>query len=130
MLSTFLLAIEDHSYDSKFAEIYYEFEEYAYKIAYDILKDARNAEDAVQIVTDAATILLPMSDLVDTEKERARLSAEVARLENEIKRAEGKLNNEGFTSRAPAAVVEAERAKLEKYKEKREGVIAAIAKLG
>ncbi len=76
-----------------------------------------NAEDAVQIVTDAATILLPMSDLVDTEKERARLSAEVARLENEIKRAEAKLSNESFVAKAPAAVVEIERGKLEKYRE-------------
>jgi valyl-tRNA synthetase len=88
-----------------------------------------NAEDAVQIVTDAATILLPMSDLVDTEKERARLCAEVARLENEIKRAEAKLSNEAFVAKAPAAVVEIERGKLEKYRENLEGVKAALAKL-
>ena len=88
-----------------------------------------NAEDAVQIVTDAATILLPMSDLVDTEKERARLCAEVARLENEIKRAEAKLSNEAFVAKAPAAVVEIERGKLEKYRENLAGVQAALAKL-
>ncbi len=88
-----------------------------------------NAEDAVQIVTDAATILLPMADLVDTEKERARLSAEVARLENEIKRAESKLQNESFVAKAPTAVVAAEQAKLEKYKENLAGVQSALAKL-
>jgi valyl-tRNA synthetase len=87
------------------------------------------AEDAVQIVTDAATILLPMSDLVDTEKERARLSAEVARLKNEIRRAEAKLANESFVAKAPAAVVAIERDKLEKYRENLEGVKSALAKL-
>ncbi len=88
-----------------------------------------NAEDAVQIVTDAATILLPMSDLVDTEKERARLSAEVARLENEIKRAEAKLANESFVAKAPAAVVAIERDKLDKYRETLAGVRSALEKL-
>ena len=91
--------------------------------------DVLNAEDAVQIVTDSATILLPMSDLVDTEKERVRLTAEVARLENEIRRAEAKLGNEAFVAKAPAAVVAIERDKLEKYKENLAGVKAALAKL-
>ncbi len=91
--------------------------------------DTINAEDAMQIVTDCATILLPMSDLVDTEKERARLSAEVTRLENEIKRAEAKLANESFVAKAPAAVVATERGKLEKYKENLEGVKTALDKL-
>ena len=67
---------------------------------------------------------------MDFEAERKRLEGELKNVENEIKRAEGKLNNEGFISRAPAAVVDAERAKLEMYKEKREGVLSAIAKLG
>ena len=99
------------------------------EVAANVEAFAINAEDAVQIVTDAATILLPMSDLVDTEKERARLSAEVARLENEIKRAEAKLSNEAFVAKAPAAVVEVERGKLEKYRENLAGVKAALEKL-
>ena len=45
---------------------------------------------------------------------------------SEIKRAEGKLNNEGFVSRAPAAVVDAEKAKLEKYREKMAGIEDAL----
>ncbi len=94
------------------------------------LVDAYDDDTAVRVITDAATVHIPLGDLVDFEAERKRLENELKTVENEIKRAEGKLNNEGFTSRAPASVVEAERAKLEKYKEKREGVIAAIAKLG
>ena len=68
--------------------------------------------------------------MVDFEAERARLTKELAATEAEIKRAEGKLSNEGFTSRAPEAVVAAEREKLEKYKEKYESIKASIAKLG
>lgn len=68
MLSTFLLAIEDHSYDSKFAEIYYEFEEYAYKIAYDILKDRRSAEDAVQDAFFGVAANIKNVDTNDKEK--------------------------------------------------------------
>jgi valyl-tRNA synthetase len=88
-----------------------------------------NADETVQIVTAAATVYLPLSDIIDTEKEKARLSAEKTRLEGEIVRIEKKLSNEGFVAKAPAAVVEGERSKLEKYKENLEGVIAALAKL-
>ncbi|MGN1408894.1 MAG: class I tRNA ligase family protein, partial [Eubacteriales bacterium] len=87
-------------------------------------------ESAVKIITDSAVIHIPLGDLVDFEAERARLSKELAQMESEIKRAEGKLSNEGFISRAPAAVVEAEKQKLEKYKEKRDSIREAIAKLG
>ena len=88
-----------------------------------------SADDAVQIVTDSATVYLPMADLIDLEKEKARLAAELAKLDGEIERAEKKLSNESFTAKAPAAVVEGERAKLQKYIENRAGVAAALAKL-
>ena len=94
------------------------------------LVEAYDDDTAVRVITSAATVHIPLGDLVDFEAERKRLEGELKNVEAEIKRAEGKLNNEGFISRAPAAVVDAERAKLEMYKEKREGVIAAIAKLG
>ena len=90
---------------------------------------AFSADDAVQIVTDSATVYLPMADLVDLEKEKARLTAELARLDGEIERANKKLSNESFTAKAPAAVVEGERAKLAKYIENRAGVAAALAKM-
>ena len=88
-----------------------------------------SADDSVQIITDSATIFLPLSDIIDTEKERARLEGEKKRLEGEIARLEGKLSNEGFVAKAPAAVVEGEKAKLAKYRENLDGVIAALAKL-
>ena len=91
--------------------------------------DAVSADNAVQIITDSATIYLPLADLVDTEKERARLEGEAKKLEGEIARLVGKLSNQGFVAKAPAAVVDAERAKLAKYQENLEGVKAALEKL-
>ena len=88
-----------------------------------------SADDSVQIITDSASIFLPLSDVIDVEKERARLATELKKLEGEIKRLEGKLSNQGFIAKAPAAVVEAERAKLAKYEENLAGVKDALAKL-
>ncbi len=93
------------------------------------LVDAFESEDAVSVVTDAATVYMPLGDLVDFEKERARLNAELTKVEGEIARVESKLSNEGFTSRAPAAVVDAERSKLVKYRETKEQLITALEKL-
>ncbi len=73
------------------------------------------AEDAVSTVIPDAVIYMPFAELVDVEKEIARLEKEAARLEGEIKRAKGMLSNERFVSKAPAAKVEAEKEKLEKY---------------
>ena len=92
--------------------------------------DVVSADNAVQIITDSATVYLPLSDLVDTEKERARLEAEKKKLEGEIDRLNKKLSNEGFVAKAPAAVVDAERAKLAKYNENLCGVLTALQKLG
>ena len=89
-----------------------------------------NADNSVQIVTDAAVIYLPLADIIDVEKERARLSAELTRLTGEADRIEKKLSNAGFVEKAPAAVVDGERRKLEKVKENLDGVRAALAKLG
>ena len=72
--------------------------------------------NAVNIVVHGAEIFLPMSELVDREKELARLNAEKKKLEDEIKRVMGKLSNAGFIAKAPQKLVEAERAKGEKYR--------------
>ena len=92
--------------------------------------DAYTADDAVSIVTDAATVYIPMADMIDLDKERARLTAELKKTEGEIARLAGKLSNEGFLAKAPAAVVEGEKAKLEKYKATLDALSAALAKLG
>ena len=72
--------------------------------------------DAVTVVFAGGTACIPLEELVDREKEVARLTAENAKMDKEIARAEGMLKNPNFVNKAPAAKVEAERAKLEKYK--------------
>ena len=89
-----------------------------------------SADTCVQVVTPAATAYLPLSDLVDYEKERARLSAEIAKVSAEVERLDKKLSNQGFVAKAPAAVVDAERAKLAAAREKLTATEAALAKLG
>ncbi|MBQ2468070.1 MAG: class I tRNA ligase family protein, partial [Clostridia bacterium] len=94
-----------------------------------VFADSYDGTDAVQIVTDAAVSYIPLADMIDTEKEIARLTKEKEDLEKEIARLTAKLSNEGFVSKAPANVVEAERAKLEKYSSSLEGVLSALGKL-
>ena len=92
--------------------------------------DRVSADTCVEVVTPAATAYLPLSDLVDYEKERARLTAEIAKVSAEVERLDRKLSNQGFVAKAPAAVVDAERAKLAAAREKLTATEAALAKLG
>ncbi|MDO4564860.1 MAG: valine--tRNA ligase [Clostridia bacterium] len=66
----------------------------------------------IHLVCAGAEVLIPLASLMDIEKELARLDKEIENAEREVSRAEGKLANEGFVSKAPAAVVEEERRKL------------------
>ncbi len=72
-------------------------------------------ENAVSAVTSNATIYMPLSDLVDFEKEKERLMKEKKRLEGELKRVNRMLGNEKFMSKAPASKIEEEKGKLAKY---------------
>ena len=71
----------------------------------------------VSVVTDSATCYMPMRELVDMEKEKARLQSEKEKAEQNLQRILGKLQNESFVQKAPAAVVEAERQKAEKARQ-------------
>ena len=73
-------------------------------------------EDAVSVVIQDATIYMPLAELVDFAKEIERLEKEKAKLEKEVERVVKKLANQGFVAKAPAQVIEEERAKEEKYK--------------
>ena len=68
----------------------------------------------VTVSTHDATVYMPLSELVDLEKERERIAKELAKAKDNLARLEAKLSNEAFTSRAPEAVVNAEREKAEK----------------
>ena len=70
--------------------------------------------DMVSAVTSDAALYMPMNELVDVEKELQRLAKEIEKAEKNIAGLKGKLSNENFVSRAPEAVVQAERDKLAK----------------
>ena len=74
-------------------------------------------EDAVSAVIHGAELYLPLDDLIDFEKEMERLQKEKSKLEKEVSRVIGKLNNEGFVSKAPAHLLEEEQEKAAKYQE-------------
>ena len=59
---------------------------------------------------------MPFAELVDIEKEIERLNKEKEKMLSEIQRVEKKLSNQGFVAKAPAHVIEEEKAKGEKYK--------------
>ena len=88
-------------------------------------------EDAgsVSIVSDGAKMYIPMAEIVDMAKERERLEKEKATALSELDRANKKLSNPSFTDKAPAALVEAEKAKIEKYTEMLKSVEEMLAKL-
>ena len=89
-------------------------------------KDALAGEKVVSAVCAAGEIRIPLGDLVDLQKELARLEKERKNLEGEIARAQGKLNNPGFLSKAPAQLVEQEREKLKTAQSMLEALDARI----
>ncbi len=104
------------------------FEKLASASAIEIV-DRYEADDAVSIVTDAATIFIPMAEMLDLDKERARLGGEIKKTEGEIARLSAKLANEGFLAKAPASVVDGEKAKLAKYEDTLAALRTALEKL-
>ena len=86
-------------------------------------------DDAVAVMIPKATVYMPFAELVDVEKEIERLKAEEKRLEGELKRVNGMLGNEKFVSKAPAAKIQEEKDKLEKYTQMMEQVKERLAHL-
>ncbi len=87
------------------------------------------AQDAVSVVIPGATIYIPFAELVDIAQEIERLQKEEKRLEGELKRVNGMLANEKFISKAPAAKIEEEKAKLAKYTQMMEQVKERLTQL-
>lgn len=83
--------------------------------------------DSVTAVTHSARIFIPLDDLVDKEKELARLAKEKAAVQKDIDFSQGKLNNPGFMAKAPEKQVEAEKAKLAKALDKMAKIEQSIA---
>ena len=93
-------------------------------------KYAGETKGAVQVVTNAARAFIPMMELIDRDKELARLAKERANCEKEIASAAAKLDNEGFVSKAPAQVVQKIRDTHAAARERLAKIEESIAALG
>jgi valyl-tRNA synthetase len=86
-------------------------------------------EDSVRIVAEGALIFIPMGELVDTQKEIARLEKERLGCIKQLEQVILKLSNDGFLSKAPVSVVAAEKERAQKLREKAESFVQSIAAL-
>ena len=78
--------------------------------------DAMTAQGMVTVTTHAARLFMPLAELVDLEKEKARIEKELKKNRAELDKLEAKLVNPGFVNKAPAHVVEAEQDRAEKLR--------------
>lgn len=85
-------------------------------------------EDAVSAVIPETVLYMPLAELVDFEKEIERLTKEKAKLQSEVDRVVKKLSNEGFVAKAPAKLIEEEKAKQAKYEAMLAEVVARLEK--
>ena len=86
-------------------------------------------ENVVSAVTKGAELFMPLSELVDKDREIERLNKKKEKLEDGIKRSESKLLNDKFVSKAPEDVVNKEREKARKYREMLDTVLERIKSL-
>ncbi len=86
-------------------------------------------EKTVSAVTMAGELFIPLGDLVDFDKEIARLTKELENVGKEMNRSRGMLNNAGFIAKAPAQLVQQEKDKLEAAAIKAEALEKRIAEL-
>ena len=84
----------------------------------------------VSVVTDNARMFMPMAELVDLEKEKARIEKELANARKMLQAQIGKLSNQNFVTRAPEAVVNAEREKKAKLEALIENLKLSLENLG
>lgn len=93
------------------------------------LDAAAETEDALQVVVDEATFVLPLAGVIDLEQERLRLDKALAKADGEIGRFDQKLANAKFLDRAPPAVIEEQRARRAEALQVRDQLKAARARL-
>lgn len=103
------------------------FERLAYASKVEISDKEFDLSDAVTVVTDCARLFIPLSEIIDRDKELARLNKEKTGVLKDIEIISKKLDNPGFIAKAPAQLIESERVKLEKAKEKLAKIEQSIA---
>lgn len=116
--------------ETGFGEIFRNAQPFFEKLAgageFSVVDKAEHTDGMVTVVTDSARVFIPMGELVDKEKELARLDKERKAAQKDIDFLSGKLNNQGFLSKAPAQQIENERAKLAKAEEKMKKILESI----
>jgi valyl-tRNA synthetase len=96
----------------------------------ELLDEPRDPTGSARLVADGAEVLIPLADVLDQRAERDRLNRRIAAIEGDAARVEAKLANEGFLAKAPTAVVEKERAKLDALKQEAATLAAQLDELG
>ena len=91
--------------------------------------EAEAGRGTVQIVHDEATVILPLGDVIDIEQEVGRLQKAIAKCERDMAGLSGRLNNEKFIAKAPAHVVEEQRARLQELEKTAEELRDALKRL-
>ncbi|NMO95301.1 valine--tRNA ligase [Paenibacillus lemnae] len=91
--------------------------------------DLQTPDKAMTAIVTGAELYLPLAGLIDIDQEITRLEKELQHLNSEVERVDKKLSNQGFVAKAPAKVIEEEKAKQADYSDKRDKVIARIAEL-
>ncbi|HAJ35657.1 MAG TPA: valine--tRNA ligase [Chloroflexi bacterium] len=84
---------------------------------------------AATLAVAGMTIYLPLSDLIDLAAERKRIQSEIDNVDRQVQRIESTLANAEFVGKAPAAIVERERAKLVELRERRNQLTTRLADL-
>ncbi len=107
-------------------EMFFERLAYASEVT---IADKVDEKDCVTVVTDCARFFIPLSDIIDVEKEMSRLNKDKEKVQKDIDFLSKKLNNQGFIAKAPAQLIEAEKAKLSKAEEKMAKINESIAAL-
>ncbi|ERG66226.1 valine--tRNA ligase [Exiguobacterium chiriqhucha] len=86
-------------------------------------------DKSMSAIMTGAELFIPLADLINFEEEIARLEKEVAKYEKEVERVQKKLGNPGFTGKAPAHVIDEEKAKEKDYLDKHDAVRARLEEL-
>ena len=86
-------------------------------------------EQAAHAVTKGVEVFVPLKGLIDIDQETARLNKELATLEKDLARIQGKLNNQGFLSKAPEEIINKEKAKETELSDKKSAIRDRLAML-
>ncbi|WP_099033857.1 valine--tRNA ligase [Lacimicrobium alkaliphilum] len=89
----------------------------------DILAAGEKGPASASAIVGEMEVLIPMAGLIDKDAELARINKALEKLRSDMQRTEGKLNNQNFVSKAPPAVIDKEKAKLEEFRQQAEKLL-------